>query len=355
MERLWHTETKQKSRRLGSLRRSLSHTWNTTKKLVRRYTRLNDLPVLRKYMTSDPHRPLLPPELIDQVIGYLHDDTNALLSLSLVCHALVPSARYHLFTRLKITKYNSRRISALFTQGAPQLASYVHELTLEAGDERLSDQVFRELRGILDGKAPRTLLRQFFQHIAPRTLNVERLVLQGIPLEKSLVGMLALCFPKLNTLSLFDCWFRCNADLDRLVRDHPGIESLRVGRVCSIYGSASSEPTDTIGSKFDLRQLKITEAFSPAPLTLMPWLLGHCSSEHFIYVFYRLGQFPKLNAAISEMKSLTHLHLIFYHWRSDGTQRSRAHCSDSALTKLQRCSRLRTTRLYSASRLAIRP
>ncbi|KAI0717840.1 hypothetical protein C8T65DRAFT_707012 [Cerioporus squamosus] len=305
--------------KFSSIRRSLSRTWTVAKRLVHRPTRLRRLLSSTKDAAATLRRPLiarLPPELIDHIIDYFHNDKDRLLSLSLVSHALVPSVRYHLFDRLKITSSNVRKISALLNDESSEIALYVRELTLDAGDGR-SDQVFRQLRAILAGKELRTLLRAFFLDIAPRARNVLRLVLKGAPLEKTIVDMLASCFPKLNVLSLFDCALRCNADLDRLVRDHPTIHTLRAGRLCSINGLTSSDPSDTIGPRLVLRQLKITEAFSPAPLTLMPWLVAHCSPQHFIYTIYRLEQFPKIKAAILAMESLTHLHLIMYRWRWD--------------------------------------
>lgn len=306
------------SRNFRSLLRSLAKTLTAAKGILRRNGRLERLFMSRKHNSSinSPLTGRLPAELIDYIIDYNHDDKDTLLNLSLVCRALTPSVRYHLFDRMKITSHNASKISGFLTEGSSDIALYVRELTLEAGDGR-SDQVFRELRAITSGKQPRTLLRTFFRIIAPRTRNVTRLVLKAVPLEKTTVGMLAPCFPKLNILSLFDCSFHCNADLDQLVRDHPAIHSLRAGRLCSIDGLASGS-SDTIGPRLVLRQLKITEAYSPAPLTLMPWLVGHCNPQHFIFTIYRLTQLPKINDAILEMKSLTHLHLIMCHWRREG-------------------------------------
>ncbi|KAF9066123.1 hypothetical protein BDP27DRAFT_1151553, partial [Rhodocollybia butyracea] len=38
-----------------------------------------------------------PQELVDEIIGFLHDDKGGLLHCSLVCRAWMPAARYHLF------------------------------------------------------------------------------------------------------------------------------------------------------------------------------------------------------------------------------------------------------------------
>ncbi|KAI0687419.1 hypothetical protein C8T65DRAFT_590472 [Cerioporus squamosus] len=272
----------------------------------------------------------LPPELIDYIIDYLHGDKDTLLQLSLVCHAVVPSARYHLFDRLKISNSNVTALSTLVTKEAPEIALYVRELTLEAGD---GWSVFRELRDILDGKELCTLLRMFLLVIAPRTQNVVKLVFQAVPLEGDLVGMLTPCFPKLSALSLFNCAFRSTADLDKLVRDHPTIHTVRAHRVCSVGGLTSPCPGDVVERRHVLRQLKVTEGPSPCPHTLVPWLVTHCNPNHFVYTLYCLEGFYQVNNAIIDMDFLRHLHLIMCRWGREGKHISPSRSSASALTE----------------------
>ncbi|KAL4246646.1 hypothetical protein ABKN59_008145 [Abortiporus biennis] len=45
---------------------------------------------------------VLPQELTDTIIDFLHDDRNTLKSCSLVCHSWIPATRFHLFRRITL-------------------------------------------------------------------------------------------------------------------------------------------------------------------------------------------------------------------------------------------------------------
>ncbi|KAI0752917.1 hypothetical protein C8Q80DRAFT_1267382 [Daedaleopsis nitida] len=297
-------------RRFDKLRRPFIRAWNAITRPQCRQTP----PAVNNSRTARPQpESRLPPELLDQIIDNLHNDKDSLRACSLVCRSLVSSARFHLFRTILIRDDNYKRMVSLFVDTAPGLALFVRNLTLEHGG---LDETFKHLQRIMEGKEAKSLLRSFIQIIVPRTKNVQRLTLKDVPLDNSIVDMLAPHLPQLDTLSLFDCWFRCNADLDKLVRDHPAIHTIRCGRVSSLYGFSPPDTDERIGSPLVLQQLKITEAYSPSPLTLMPWLVTHCNPDHFIYTVYRLSQVTKLNQSIMELESLKHLHIIFYRWRN---------------------------------------
>ena len=154
--------------------------------------------------------------------------------------------------------------------------------------------------------------------LSPRMPNVLRLTLKDVPFDQSVVAMLAPNFPQLHTLSLFDCWFSCNADFYALLCGHPNVRHLRCGRLSSLFGTANTESQENIGPPLSLQSLKITEAYSPSPLTLMPWLVTHSNPEHYTYTLYRLGQVTKLNQCLLQLSSLKHLHVLFYRWRVEG-------------------------------------
>lgn len=299
----------------NGMRKLLARAWRAIIKLGRRGTTQTE-----SHPSSRPVDPQtdarLPPELFDQVIDYLHDDVDTLQTCTLICRLLLPSARFHLFHTVKITKKNYAEIVSVFTDRAPELAIYVRSLTLETPGE-----TFKDLQKLMDtGKLDRLkVLRAFVEDIAPRTKEVQRLTLKDVPLDNTVVKKFETMFPRLNTLSMYDCWFRCNADLDRLVHDHPAVHTIRCGRVSSLYGESPPDTLDGVGPPISLQHLKITEAYSPSPLTLMPWLVSHCNPEHFVYTVYRLSQITKLNQAIVGLESLRHLHIIFYHWRKPGT------------------------------------
>ncbi|OCH95643.1 hypothetical protein OBBRIDRAFT_720246, partial [Obba rivulosa] len=46
--------------------------------------------------------PRLPPELLDQIVGHLHDDRRALSNCSIASRALLPRARHHLFSHIRL-------------------------------------------------------------------------------------------------------------------------------------------------------------------------------------------------------------------------------------------------------------
>ncbi|KAI1790048.1 hypothetical protein LXA43DRAFT_528987 [Ganoderma leucocontextum] len=283
------------------------------------------------YLASRPNRPppesppsqqvvVLPSELLDHILDYLHDDGQALRNCSLACHALVPSARFHLFQKVKVNRGNFVRATTIFAGSTSHLAEYVRDLSLELGT-RVGGSSFDHLRTLLDKAEIPVLLRVFMLVLSPRMRNVTRLILKDVPFDRGIVAMLAPNFPQLHTLSLFDCWFHCNADFDTLLRDHPLVRHLRCGRLSSLFGFAPMNGSqDADGPPLPLHSLKITEAYSPSPLTLMPWLVTHSDPDQYTYTLYRLDQVIKLQHCLLEFPSLKHLHIIFYHWRTEDVQ-----------------------------------
>ncbi|KAI0830153.1 hypothetical protein BC628DRAFT_1356630 [Trametes gibbosa] len=266
--------------------------------------------------SQGPQQWRLPLELLEQIVDHLHNDVATLRSCALVCRSLVASVRHYLFHRIVITGKNFVNAILLFVKN-PHLTGHVRELYFEGGD----GTAFESLRALLEGKDPPKLLRVFALVIAPRLSNVVRLTVKDIPFDAGVVAMFASPFPRLHTLSLFDCWFRCNADLDALVRAHPGVHTLRCGRLCSRYGASDHDyDVQPDPAKLAMRSLKVTEAYSPSPLTLMPWLVTHVEPETLVYTLYRLSQVAKLNHIIAGYASMRHLHVILYHWRKEDTK-----------------------------------
>ena len=307
-------EPSSRKRGLGRLRSSVTRAWKAITRIGR--PKSSTSPEGQSKPTPPPANPqtdaLLPPELIDQVIDYLHDDKQTLRSCSLLCRLFVPSARFHLFRTVVIKKDRDHAMSVLASM-APDLVLYIRNLTLENDGD-----TFKGLHKLMEGEKPRARLAALVYDIAPRAKNVENLTLKDIPFDSSIVQMLSSSFPNLHTISLFDCWFRCHADLDKLIRDHPKIHTIRCGRVSSLYGLSPPDTNERVGRPLFLRQLKITEAYSPSPLTLMPWLVPHSNPEHFIYTVYRLSQIIRLNQTIVGLAALKHLHIVFYRWRTPG-------------------------------------
>lgn len=286
-------------RKWNVLRGTISRTWKAAAGIARR-------------PQQSPHPQwCLPLELLEQVVDHLHDELPTLRNCALVSHALVLPARRHLFNRILITGKNFVNAVLLFVKN-PHLTCHVRELYFEAGD----GTAFGSLQALLEGKQPPKHLRVFALVIAPRLPNVMRLTFKDAPFDQHIVAMFASHFPRLHTISLFDCWFRCNADLDTLIRGHPLIHTMRCGRLCAWY--SSRDLAEQPGTKVTLRSLKITESDSSSSLTLIPWLVAHVNPEIFIYSLYQLSQVVELNNAIAALATLQHLHLTLPRWRKDG-------------------------------------
>ncbi|OJT10045.1 hypothetical protein TRAPUB_13470, partial [Trametes pubescens] len=293
-------------RKWDRLRGTVSRTWKAAAGITR-----------RPQSTSPPPLPQwrLPLELLEQVVDHLHNEIPTLRSCALVCHALVASARHHLFYRMLITAENFVNAVLLFVKN-PHLTCHVCELYFEAGD----GTAFGSLQALLEGKEPPKHLRVFALVIAPRLPNVVRLTFKDTSFDQHIVAMFASPFPRLHTLSLFDCWFRCNADLAALVKGHPLIHTMRCGRLCSRFGVSNHDFAEQPGAKVTLHSLKITESDSSSQLTLMPWLVTYVKPETFIYSLYRLSQVVELNRAIAGLATLRHLHVALPRWRKADTR-----------------------------------
>ncbi|KAI0651299.1 hypothetical protein C8Q79DRAFT_899247 [Trametes meyenii] len=299
-----------KERRWQAVRGTVTRKWKSATKVVRRRSQLTP----SNQTPSPQSRWRLPIELVEQIIDHLYDDFQTLRSCAVLCHGLVSYARRYLFHTVVIRENNFVDCVSLFVRN-PHLAGHVRDVYFE-GDGK----PFESLQALLNGDRPPKILRVFALVLAPRLPNVVRLTMKDIPFDQNIVAMFAPHFPRVFSLSLFDCWFRCNADLDDLIKNHPLVHTLRCGRLCSRYGASDQDFSVQPGPTLTMRSLKITEAYSPSPLTLMPWLVTHIDPETLIYTLYRLSQVAKLNHTIAGYPSLRHLHVIFYHWRKSDTR-----------------------------------
>lgn len=255
----------------------------------------------------------LPTELLDYVIDFLHDDTAALRNCSLVCHAFVSSARFHLFQDVTIKQWTFSRAMDLFTDKSPELATYIRRLRFETG---LKD--VEAMQRKVDGSEPHKKTAEFFTALAPLAHNVLDLTLRAVPIDKDSLEQLSSNFPKMTSFTVSDCWFRSFSDVDKVLRAHPLITSLRCGRTAVVYGLQSSDGSDIVGHPLKIPLLKVNDKYSPYPLPLMPWIMSRVSPEYLIVSVLRLDQFPQLNQALPELPEVKHLHIIFYKWRPYG-------------------------------------
>nr|GAT51631.1 predicted protein [Mycena chlorophos] len=94
-------------------------------------------------------RPILPPELSDTIIDFLHTDVPSLAACGLVCRAWAPASRYHLYAAIFLTPSNVAAFDGILSK-APALAFVVREVQI-----RFADSSVGELVRVL-GRLPRT-------------------------------------------------------------------------------------------------------------------------------------------------------------------------------------------------------
>jgi hypothetical protein len=70
------------------------------------------------------------PELIDVIIDMLHADRAALATCALVCKSWLPASRYHLFSKVTITRWNKLAIPELLSSSRCTITSAVEHLVL---------------------------------------------------------------------------------------------------------------------------------------------------------------------------------------------------------------------------------
>lgn len=67
------------------------------------------------YHSNPTSKTIFPAELVDSVIDYNHDDPKTLINCSLVNKQWIPSSRFHLFSKVKISHTDAREFIQLLT------------------------------------------------------------------------------------------------------------------------------------------------------------------------------------------------------------------------------------------------
>ncbi len=84
---------------------------------------------------------MLPHELSDRIIDFLHDDCVTLSAVSLACRSFLPATRFHRFARLDLVGSRIERFTKLLDI-SPALGSFVGTLVIDSG---LSNASWRQL------------------------------------------------------------------------------------------------------------------------------------------------------------------------------------------------------------------
>lgn len=164
---------------------------------------------------------LIPPEIYDYVIDFVHDDEQTLKCCSLVSRAWIPSSQYHIFRHVRLhaphpgENSGCRRLSVVLDQ-APHLASYVTKVSILDNDPRIgkwvaTDDYFPILLGKLSNLCNLDILVQ------PTTWNEgTRWLDDTIPTISSPIPL-----PSLTELTLRKLFFHHPVDLLLVINSCP--------------------------------------------------------------------------------------------------------------------------------------
>ncbi|CCM00077.1 uncharacterized protein FIBRA_02104 [Fibroporia radiculosa] len=217
----------------------------------------------------DDDKPLVPPELWDDIIDCLWNDRPALLACTLTCRAWLPRARFHAFHSISVVDLSSFKRLHRLLDASPHLASYVRRLSIVGGwTQGLPTSTTR-----VDKKWPALL---------SRLPLVEDLTLCRWNAAKMKHGALRALYKSLEairTLRLVDVQFqRGTEDVPWLVLACPRLTALHCCDLDMILYPQPSPPRslpprkdeDFLASTVRLESLKLSET-DPA---IRAWLLN---------------------------------------------------------------------------------
>jgi hypothetical protein len=154
----------------------------------------------------------VPPELVDIIIGLLHDDRATLVASALVCRSWLPASRYHLFSEFAVSWKNISDASELVSSPTCTFASTVKHLKLHS----ICVESSCELPRIVHALSNITQLSLSGCHLSPPQSalilllrNLESLRLQDVSVEQnggSLFSLISHC-PQLQNLACSDISF----------------------------------------------------------------------------------------------------------------------------------------------------
>ncbi|TFY63900.1 hypothetical protein EVJ58_g2948 [Rhodofomes roseus] len=163
---------------------------------------------------SAPHRPesnstsgppVMPPELTDRIVDFLHDDHTALKSCGLACRSWLAAVRYHLYYAISLENIGLCRAFSSLLDRTPGLGQYVREMHLAMTEELQYSDILPSIVVHL-GRVRRLVLsgdilvvdQATFQRFGP----VQELALSLSSCRISDVADLFLAFPGISDLSI---------------------------------------------------------------------------------------------------------------------------------------------------------
>ncbi len=168
----------------------------------------------------------LPPELLDHVLDYLHDDKLSLRHCSLTSRNWLPRAQHHLFHSIDIDSTTCNAFTRLL-ESNPSLGSHVANMAIEGVfgffslDRNHSVAVHKWLRTTL----PR------FSHLLH---NLTKLELALMTIDATLVGCVFGNLATITQLTLYACTFTSSDVFVQLFLSYPRMKRLDVAwfQVC---------------------------------------------------------------------------------------------------------------------------
>ena len=168
----------------------------------------------------------IPPEIVDRIIDYVHDDVKTLAVCSLIARDWVPSTRLHLFAKLSLlSAHEVARLTEL-DSFAPNILYYCQELTI--GTNSTFD--YPSTPGFLPfvSTLPSTISERI-----DRLASLHTLHFRGFPsgVKRGLISPLVDISKKITAITFTDSSLESCYDLWKILRLFPNLEHVHVSNL----------------------------------------------------------------------------------------------------------------------------
>ena len=229
---------------------------------------------------------MLPPELFDETLDHLWDDTKTLQACSQVCRSWAPTTRLHLFRTVRLSSEASCIQFAALLESSPAIARCVRKLTVSAQ----YSGVGTDNRGLEDDRwvnASAGIARTLGVHGRVNTIALSRL--QWTSLAKDTRDAYKAVFGGVKTLLLFEVRFHASGDVLEFLDAFPDLEELYFHAVSWDHDSAA--PAGQVSAADWLEQAQSQESdrkmhlsylfLDPrsSPTLVTEWILSHPSEQ----------------------------------------------------------------------------
>ena len=180
---------------------------------------------------------ILPPELCDYTIDFLHDDSAALKKCSLICKAWLPAARFHLFRKVDIHSQCTCDAFYRLLSRAPGLGEIVRQVHVSA--LHLVSPLRSNAR--TQNLQPLVMVPPSLFSLIP---NIQILTMSALTMTAALHNEWPKSLPSVTQLTLQGCFFDTMGHFIDLFQSFPYLETLALAdtRWKSTTTSTSYEP-----------------------------------------------------------------------------------------------------------------